>query len=108
MPGQVGGNPDLWRKCLADIERAQAEVRANEKLLRTLIDHSVNGILRLRWIEEEGEDFRKLRCVFANAMAGIGAGALYDLTDSFSVGLSGSWDDDTSSVLISGRWYFGR
>ena len=55
---------------VSDVERAQAEVRASEKLLRTLIDHSVNGILRLRWVHDSDDDFRKLRCIFANAMAG--------------------------------------
>ena len=55
---------------VSDVEHAQAEVRASEKLLRTLIDHSVNGIVRLRWTQDEGADFRKLRCIFANAMAG--------------------------------------
>lgn len=55
---------------VSDVERAQAEVRASEKLLRTLIDHSVNGIMRLRWEQDAGEDTRKLRCIFANAMAG--------------------------------------
>ena len=55
---------------VSDVERAQAEVRASEKLLKTLIDHSVNGIVRLRWGQDEGDDFRKLRCIFANAMAG--------------------------------------
>jgi diguanylate cyclase (GGDEF)-like protein len=60
----------LMFRDVSDVERAQAEVRASEKLLRTLIDHSVNGILRLRWEQEEGKDFRKLRCIFANAMAG--------------------------------------
>ena len=60
----------LMFRDVSDVEQAQAEVRASEKLLRTLIDHSVNGILRLRWEQEEGGDFRKLRCIFANAMAG--------------------------------------
>ena len=60
----------LMFRDVSDVERAQAEVRASEKLLRTLIDHSVNGIVRLRWAQEEGDDFRKLRCIFANAMAG--------------------------------------
>ena len=60
----------LMFRDVSDVEKAQAEVRASEKLLRTLIDHSVNGILRLRWTEEDGADFRKLRCIFANAMAG--------------------------------------
>jgi diguanylate cyclase (GGDEF)-like protein len=59
----------LMFRDVSDVERAQAEVRASEKLLRTLIDHSVNGILRLRWIQDDGEDFRQLRCIFANAMA---------------------------------------
>jgi diguanylate cyclase (GGDEF)-like protein len=65
----------LMFRDVSDVERAQAEVRASEKLLRTLIDHSVNGILRLRWVQEDGDDFRKLRCIFANAMAGKFLGA---------------------------------
>ena len=55
----------------SDVEKAQAEVRASEKLLRTLIDHSVNGIIRLRWTESDDEDFRELRCIFANAGRGL-------------------------------------
>jgi diguanylate cyclase (GGDEF)-like protein len=65
----------LMFRDVRDVERAQAEVRASEKLLRTLIDHSVNGILRLRWDQEDGDDFRTLRCIFANAMAGKFLGA---------------------------------
>jgi len=57
----------LMFRDVSDVEKAQAEVRASEKLLRTLIDHSVNGILRLRWMETGDSDFRELRCVFANA-----------------------------------------
>jgi len=60
----------LMFRDVSDVEKAQAEVRASEKLLRTLIDHSVNGILRLRWMHEDGEDYRELRCIFANTMAG--------------------------------------
>jgi len=60
----------LMFRDVSDVEHAQAEIRASEKLLRTLIDHSVNGIVRLRWVHEDGADFRKLRCIFANAMAG--------------------------------------
>lgn len=55
---------------VSDVEKAQAEVQASERLLRTLIDHSVNGIIRLRWTETEGEDFRELKCIFANTAAG--------------------------------------
>jgi diguanylate cyclase (GGDEF)-like protein len=64
-----GGTVIMFRD-VSDVEHAQAEVRASEKLLRTLIDHSVNGIVRLRWEQEEGDGFRRLRCIFANAMAG--------------------------------------
>lgn len=38
----------------------------------------------------------------------VGAGFLYDLSDSFAFGLNGSWSDDASSYGIHGRWYFGR
>ena len=60
----------LMFRDVSDVEKAQEEVRASEKMLRTLIDHSVNGIIRLRWEQDEGDDFRNLRCIFANAMAG--------------------------------------
>lgn len=60
----------LMFRDVSDVEHAQAEVRASEKLLRTLIDHSVNGIIRLRWVESDESDFRELRCIFANAAAG--------------------------------------
>ena len=60
----------LMFRDVSDVEKAQAEVRANERLLRTLIDHSVNGIIRLRWEENDSEDERELRCIFANAAAG--------------------------------------
>lgn len=59
----------LMFRDVSDVERAQAEVRANERMLRTLIDHSVNGITRLRW--EDGEDDKpgQLKCIFANSAA---------------------------------------
>ena len=53
---------------VSDVEKAQKEIRSNEKLLRTLVDHSVNGIIRMRWIEESDE--KSLRVIFANAAAG--------------------------------------
>jgi len=59
----------LMFRDVSDVERAQAEVRANERLLRTLIDHSVNAILRLRWDEDEDGSRTELRCIFANAAA---------------------------------------
>lgn len=36
------------------------------------------------------------------------AGAFYDFYEAFSVGLSGSWSDDVSSYVLSGRYYFGK
>lgn len=38
----------------------------------------------------------------------FGAGALYNFTDSFSMGLSGNWGDDATSYTIGGRFYFGE
>jgi diguanylate cyclase (GGDEF)-like protein len=64
----VRGGHVLMFRDVSDVERAQSEVRKNEKLLRTLIDHSVNGIVRFSWDEEGGD--RELRSIFANAAAG--------------------------------------
>lgn len=47
---------------------AQEELRRNEQLLRTLIDHSLNGIVRLRRMPEEEPP--RFRCLFANHAAG--------------------------------------
>ncbi len=66
--GSEGRGKVLMFRDVSDVERAQAEVRANERMLRTLIDHSVNGIIRLRW-EEIDDGNRELRCIFANAAA---------------------------------------
>jgi len=61
----------LMFRDVSDVEKAQREVQDNERLLRTLIDHSVNGVIRLRWIAADGgHDHRELRCIFANAAAG--------------------------------------
>jgi PAS domain-containing protein len=65
----AGGGRVLMFRDVSDVEKAQSEVRKSEKLLRTLIDHSVNGIIRFRWTRDE--DGRKvLRSIFANAAAG--------------------------------------
>lgn len=61
-----GGHVLMFRD-VSDVERAQSEVRRNEKLLRTLIDQSVNGIVRLAWTERAGG--RELRSIFANTAA---------------------------------------
>ena len=58
----------LMFRDVSDVEQAQKEIRSNELLLRTLVDHSVNGIVRMRWVDEG--DGRSLRCIFANAAAG--------------------------------------
>ena len=62
-----GGQVLMFRD-VSDVEIAQREVRNSEKMLRTLIDQSVNGIVRLRWTSDSG--IRQLRCNFANAAAG--------------------------------------
>ena len=68
----TGGNSRvLMFRDVSDVEKAQREVHNREKLLRTLIDHSENGIIRLSWIGADGDhDARELRCIFANAAAG--------------------------------------
>ena len=64
-------NRVLMFRDVSDVEKAQREVQTSEKLLRTLIDHSVNGIVRLSWISADGgHDHHELRCIFANAAAG--------------------------------------
>jgi diguanylate cyclase (GGDEF)-like protein len=62
-----GGQVLMFRD-VSDVEKAQSEVRKNEKLLRTLIDHSVNGIVRFSRVGENGEE-QNLRSIFANAAA---------------------------------------
>ena len=53
----------LMFRDVSDVENAQREVQNSEKLLRTLIDHSVNGIIRMSWISDDGShDNRELRC----------------------------------------------
>ena len=63
-----GGQVLMFRD-VSDVEKAQSEVRKSEKLLRTLIDHSVNGIVRLRW-ESDDDGNKSLKSIFANAAAG--------------------------------------
>ena len=63
-----GGRVLMFRD-VSDVERAQNEVRKSEKLLRTLIDHSVNGIIRLRWLRDDNGS-KSLMSIFANSAAG--------------------------------------
>jgi diguanylate cyclase (GGDEF)-like protein len=68
---EAGNSRVLMFRDVSDVENAQREVQNSEKLLRTLIDHSVNGIVRLSWISDDGShDHHELRCIFANAAAG--------------------------------------
>lgn len=62
-----GGQVLMFRD-VSDVERAQTEVLKSENLLRTLIDHSVNGIIRYRWVDAE-DGSRTLQSIFANAAA---------------------------------------
>ena len=66
----VRGGRVLMFRDVSDVEKAQSEVRKSEKLLRTLIDHSVNGVVRLRWVRDEEHGGKVLRAIFANAAAG--------------------------------------
>ncbi len=36
----------------------------------------------------------------------FGLGGLYSFSNNFDLGLAGSWSDDTSSYVLSGRFYF--
>ena len=63
-----GGQVLMFRD-VSDVERAQLEVRNSEKLLRTIIDHSANGVIRCRWTGGEDDD-EQLRVIFANSSAG--------------------------------------
>jgi len=64
----VRGGHVLMFRDVSDVENAQTEVRNSENLLRTLIDHSVNGIIRFRWLLDETGS-KTLRSIFANAAA---------------------------------------
>jgi len=68
-----GGKVLMFRD-VSDVEKAQADVRKSEKLLRTLINHSVNGIIRFRWVLTE-DGGKKLRSIFANTAAARFLGA---------------------------------
>ena len=63
-----GGQVLMFRD-VSDVEKAQIEVRNSEKLLRTIIDHSANGVIRCRW-QDDDDGERELRVIFANAAAG--------------------------------------
>jgi diguanylate cyclase (GGDEF)-like protein len=75
-----GGKVLMFRD-VSDVEKAQLEVRKSEKLLRTIINHSVNGVIRFHWDEDESGE-KVLRSIFANAAAGVFLGtSAEDLVD---------------------------
>ena len=39
---------------------------------------------------------------------GFQLGALYDINEQFSLGVSGDWTDDVSTYSLVGRMYFGN
>lgn len=101
-----GGKVLMFRD-VSDVEQAQIEVRKNEKLLRTIINHSVNGIIRLRW-DASDNGGRVLRSIFANAAAGkflmTDAGDLVDRVAPDLVRLAASGMDDHSANDIIRRF----
>ena len=98
-----GGQVLMFRD-VSDVERAQSEVRKNEKLLRTLIDHSVNGVVRFGWVEGQGGE-KKLRSIFANAAAArFLAAEADDLVDCSATqvirhAVTGMNDNDISDII---------
>ncbi len=56
----------------------------------------INAGLTYRDLSNSGDD------------TGFGGGILFNLTDSFSLGLAAEWDDDASEYSASARWYFGK
>lgn len=101
-PGRNG--KVLMFRDVSDVERAQTEVRKSERLLRTLIDHSVNGILRLRWVHDDRTGEKELRCIFANAAAGrflnVDPDDLVDTEAVHMVKLATSAMDDDAAELV--------
>lgn len=90
-----------------ELEKAQSEVRAHEELLRTLINHSVNGIIRLRWGEDDDGE-KVLRSIFANLAAGPFLGVdVDDLVDRDAteiIGLATSGMDSAAADDIVRRF----
>ncbi len=102
--GPARGGQVLMFRDVSDVEKAQSDVRKSEKLLRTLIDHSVNGIVRFSWVEvEDGQ--RALRSIFANSAAGTFLGSeVDDLVDCSATqvirhAVSGMDDDVVDDVM---------
>jgi diguanylate cyclase (GGDEF)-like protein len=89
---------------VSDVEKAQGEVRKSAELLRTLIDHSVNGIVQFDWVGED-EDRKELRGIFANAAAArflsTDAEALIDCTATQVIrhAITGMEENDVEAIM---------
>jgi diguanylate cyclase (GGDEF)-like protein len=100
----ASGGQVLMFRDVSDVEKAQSEVRKSEKLLRTLIDHSVNGVVRFGWVDEE-DGRKKLRSIFANAAAGrFLTAAANDLVDCSATqvirhAVTGMDDSDVEEIM---------
>ena len=98
-----GGRVLMFRD-VSDVEKAQSEVRKSEKLLRTIIDHSVNGIIRFRWGEDD-DGTRVLQSIFANSAAGRFLGADADdlvdraATDLIRIATSGMEKNSADDIV---------
>jgi diguanylate cyclase (GGDEF)-like protein/PAS domain S-box-containing protein len=66
--GVLAGHVFLLRD-VTEQERTLAALRESEALVRGIVDHSPNGILRLRPCRAPDGDVRDFECVFANAAA---------------------------------------
>jgi diguanylate cyclase (GGDEF)-like protein/PAS domain S-box-containing protein len=97
----------LMFRDVSDVEKAQSEVRKSEKLLRTIIDHSSNGIIRFRWKNLDSGG-RVLNSIFANAAAGRFLGAapeeLVDRAGPDLIRVATSAMDDASAADIVNRF----
>lgn len=54
---------------IGEVDKLTDRSQSNYRLLRALIDQSVNGIIRLRWSQDEKHGGKQLRCIYANPAA---------------------------------------
>ena len=75
----VGSYRNPYDDFFGDVEESDPPIDPDgaEKVLRSLIDHSVNGIARLRWLTVSDPGESDLRCIYANEafsrLLGIGS-----------------------------------
>jgi diguanylate cyclase (GGDEF)-like protein/PAS domain S-box-containing protein len=71
--GRLDGRVVLLRD-VTERERTHAALRENEALVRGIVEHSPNGILRLRPRRSQDGDVRDFDCIFANPAAAMQIG----------------------------------